>query len=221
VFERFTERSRKVVVLAQEESGHLRHDYIGTEHLLLGLLREEEGVAARALYAAGVTLDGVLEQVEGIVGYGEGDTSQKPFAPESKRVLEFSLEEAMRLGHNYIGTEHVLLGLLDEGGGASAAVLSNLGIDPERVRREVLGRLEGGSRSSARRDLGPLGWAREALQRSFGRYPRAEDRASFEKFAQPGRRVVALAQDEARYFHHDYIGTEHTSCWAWSGKRTA
>ncbi len=209
MFERFTERSRRVVVLAQEESGRLRHDYIGTEHLLLGLLREEEGVAAQALDAAGVTLDGVRDQVESIVGYGEGDTSQKPFASRSKRVLESSLEEAMGLGHNYIGTEHILLGLLDDDTGTSAAVLSNLGIDAQGVRREVLGRLEGGARPSAQRGPGPLGWARETLQRSFGRYPRAADRASFEKFNEPGRRIVVLAQDEARYFNHNYIGTEH------------
>ena len=205
MFERFTERSRKVVVLAQEESGRLRHNYIGTEHLLLGLILEEEGVAAQALMNVGVTLEGVREQVEGIVGYGEADTSQKPFASGSKRVLESSLKEAMRLGHNFIGTEHLLLGLLAEGEGTSATVLSNLGIDPQSVRREVLGRLEGG----ARRDLGPLGWAREALQRSFGRYPRAENRASFEKFTDRARKVVVLAQDEARHFNHNYIGTEH------------
>ncbi len=209
MFERFTERARKVVVLAQEEAGRLRHDYIGTEHLLLGLLREGEGVAAQALYACGVTIDEAREGVEGIVGYGEDDASQKPFTPRSKWVLELSLRESQRLRHDYIGTEHLLLGLLAEGGGVSAAVLSGLGVEPERVRREVFGRLGSGARRRSQEDPGRLGWAREALQRSFGRYPRTEDRASFEKFTGPARKVVVLAQEEARRFNHNYIGTEH------------
>ena len=209
MFERFTERSRRVVVLAQEESGRLGYDYVGTEHLLLGLIREEEGVAAQALAASGVTVEGTREQVETIVGYGEADTSQKPFRAESKRVLESSLKESMRLGHNYIGTEHILLGLLAEGGSITATVLSNLDTDTGRVRREVVDGLEGGARYSAEGGLGTLGWAREALRRPFGRYPRPEDRASFEKFTYLGRRVMVLAQDEARRFNHNYIGTEH------------
>jgi ATP-dependent Clp protease ATP-binding subunit ClpA len=208
MFERFTERARKVVVLAQEEAGRLRHDYIGTEHLLLGLLREEEGVASQALHACGVTLDGVRERVEGIVGYGEEDTSQKPFTPRSKKVLELALREALQLGHNYIGTEHILLGLLAEGGGVSATVLSSLGIDPGGIRQQVLSRL-GGARSRSQGDPGPLGRAREAFRRSFGRHPRAEDRDPFEKLTEQSRRVVALAQEEARRFNHNYVGTEH------------
>ena len=143
MFERFTERSRKVVVLAQEESGCLGHDYIGTEHLLLGLIREGEGVAAQALAASGVTVEGVRGQVETIAGRGEANTSQKPFWTETKRVLESSLKESMRLGHNFIGTEHLLLGLLAESRGITATVLSNLGTDTGRVRREVLDRIEG------------------------------------------------------------------------------
>ncbi len=210
MFDRFTERARRAVVLAQEESGRLRHGFIGAEHLLLGLIREGEGVAVRALYACGVTLDEAREGVEGIVGYGEdGDASQKPFTPRSKRVLEMSLQEAQDLRQDHIGTEHLRLGLLAEGGGVATAVLSSLDVDPERVRREVLGRLGGGARSRSQGGLGPLGWAREALRRPFGRYPRAEDRASFEKFTGPARSVVVLAQDEARHFNHNYIGTEH------------
>ena len=105
MFERFTERSRKVMVLAQEESGLLRHDYIGTEHLLLGLIREGEGVAAQTLAATGVTLDGAREHVEGTVGYGEREAGgQVPFTQSSKNALEASLKETMRMGHNYIGT---------------------------------------------------------------------------------------------------------------------
>ena len=141
MFERFTERSRNVMVLAQEESGRLGHGYVGTEHLLLGLIREDEGVAAQALTASGVTVDGVREQVEIIVGYGEADTSQKPFRAESKRVLESSLKESMRLGHNYIGTEHILLGLVRESEGVAARVLLDLDVDQDAVRREVIERL--------------------------------------------------------------------------------
>ena len=123
MFERFTERARKVVVLAQEESGRLRHNYIGTRHLLLGSIREGEGVAPQALYACGVTLDETRDGVQGLVGYGESDASHKPFTPRSKRVSGLSLREAQGLRHDRIGTEHLLLGLLAEGllaeGGAS------------------------------------------------------------------------------------------------------
>ena len=134
MFERFTERARKLVVLAQDEARHFNHSYIGTEHLLLGLLREDEGVAAQALYSLNVNLDEVREQVESIVGYGgEGETGgQAPFTPRTKKVLELSLREALSLGHNYIGTEHLLLGLMVESEGAAAQVLSNLGVDTSR-----------------------------------------------------------------------------------------
>ena len=145
MFERFTERARKVVVLAQEEARTFNHNYIGTEHLLLGLLREDEGVAAQALSSLNVTLDEVREQVESIVGYGEeGTGAQAPFTPRSKKVLELALREALQLGHNYIGTEHILLGLVRESEGVAARVLSNLDVDPDKVRREVVRRLGGG-----------------------------------------------------------------------------
>ncbi len=210
MFERFTERARKVVVLAQEEAGRLRHDYIGTEHLLLGLVREGEGVAAQVLTATGITLDGVREQVETTVGYGkEPARAQVPFTQWAKNALEASLKEAMGLRHNYIGTEHQLLGLLRGPEDLAAKMLSNLGADPEAVRQEVMKLLGEKPRAQPPRDLGPLGWAREALQRSFGRYPRTEDRASFEKFTGPARKVVVIAQEEARGFNHNYIGTEH------------
>jgi hypothetical protein len=141
MFERFTERARKVVVLAQDEAGRLHHNYIGTEHILLGLVSEGEGVAAQALSSLGVTMEAVRAQVESIVGYGVGTGGQIPFTPRSKKVLELGLREAVQLGHNYIGTEHLLLGLVREGEGVAARVLSNLDIDPDRVRREVLRRL--------------------------------------------------------------------------------
>jgi ATP-dependent Clp protease ATP-binding subunit ClpC len=150
MFERFTERARKVVVLAQEEARHFNHNYIGTEHLLLGLLREDEGVAARALSSLNVTLDEVREQVESIVGYGEeGTGAQAPFTPRSKKVLELARRDALQLGHNYIGTEHILLGLVRESEGVAARVLSNLDVDPDKVRREVV-RMLGGGRGRSR-----------------------------------------------------------------------
>jgi FolB domain-containing protein len=142
--ERFTERACKVVVLAQEEARHFNHNYIGTEHLLLGLLREDEGVAARALGSLNVTLDEVREQVESIVGYGREITvSRPPFTPRSKKVLDLALREAWQLGYSYIDTEHILLGFVMEPEGVAARVLSKLGVDPDKVRHEV-GRMLGG-----------------------------------------------------------------------------
>ena len=132
MFERFTERARQVVVLAQDEARTLKHNYIGTEHLLLGLLREEEGVAARVLAALGVTQEAARAQVAATVGLGtEIKTGQVPFTSRAKEVLELALREALSLGHNYIGTEHILLGMVRENGGVGARVLGELGADPE------------------------------------------------------------------------------------------
>ncbi len=142
MFERFTERARKVVVLAQEESARLRRNYIGTEHLLVGLIREGEGLAARALHACGVTLDGAREGVEGIVGYGEDDPgAQAPFTPRVSGVLQHALLESEQIDHDYVGTEHVLLGLTNETEGVAARVLRNLDVDPDALRCEVIKRL--------------------------------------------------------------------------------
>jgi ATP-dependent Clp protease ATP-binding subunit ClpA len=144
LFERFTERARQVVVLAQDEARHLRHNYIGTEHLLLGLLREEEGLAARVLDSLDVTLDGVRAQVARIVGQGdEVTTGQIPFTPHAKKVLELALREALALGHNYIGTEHVLLGLVRENKGVAARILLDFDADAEQVRNEIIRMLSG------------------------------------------------------------------------------
>src|SRR5215469_16642156 len=144
MFERFTDRARRVVVLAQEEARELGHNYIGTEHILLGLLREEEGVAARALAAMGIGLDVVRREVRQIIGPGEGEqASHIPFTPRAKKVLELSLREALTLGHNYIGTEHILLGLVREGEGVAAQVLVKMGADLNRVRQEVIILLHG------------------------------------------------------------------------------
>ncbi|EQD82253.1 hypothetical protein N599_31675, partial [Saccharopolyspora erythraea D] len=139
MFERFTERARRVVVLAQEEARTLNHNYIGTEHILLGLVHEGEGVAAKALESLGVSPEGVRRQVEEIIGRGDQDSPSGniPFTPRGKKVLELSLREALQLGHNYIGTEHILLGLIREAEGVAAQVLVKLDADLDRVRREV------------------------------------------------------------------------------------
>jgi ATP-dependent Clp protease ATP-binding subunit ClpC len=144
VFERFTERARRVVVLAQEEAGMLNHNYIGTEHILLGLIHEGEGVAAKALESLGISLEDVRADVEQIIGRGESaQAGQIPFTPRAKKVLELSLRESLQLGHNYIGTEHVLLGLAREGEGVGAQVLQKRGADLESVRARVVSLLSG------------------------------------------------------------------------------
>ena len=144
MFERFTDRARRVVVLAQEEARLLNHNYIGTEHILLGLISEGEGVAAKALESLGVSLDSVRSQVEEIIGTGSSSPQGHiPFTPRAKKVLELSLREALQLGHNYIGTEHILLGLIREGEGVAAQVLQKLGADLGRVRQQVIQLLSG------------------------------------------------------------------------------
>jgi hypothetical protein len=139
MFQRFTDRARTVVVLAQDEARRLDHNYIGTEHLLLGLIREGEGVAAKALEALGISLDSVRQQVEQIIGRGQqAPSGHIPFTPRAKKVLELSLRESQQLGHNYIGTEHILLGVIHPGDGVARQVLVKLGADPNRVRQQVI-----------------------------------------------------------------------------------
>jgi len=139
LFERFTERARQVVVLAQDEARALKHNYIGTEHILLGLLREEEGLAARVLESLDITVEEVRAQVARIVGQGDEVTSgQIPFTPRAKKVLQLALREALSLGHNYIGTEHILLGLVREDEGVAARILLDFDADAEKIRSEVL-----------------------------------------------------------------------------------
>ncbi|MFK0073409.1 ATP-dependent Clp protease ATP-binding subunit [Arthrobacter woluwensis] len=138
MFERFTDRARRVVVLAQEEARLLNHNYIGTEHILLGLIHEGDGIAAKALESLGISLDAVREQVQEIIGQGQqAPSGHIPFTPRAKKVLELSLREALQLGHNYIGTEHILLGLIREGEGVAAQVLVKLGADLSKVRQQV------------------------------------------------------------------------------------
>jgi ATP-dependent Clp protease ATP-binding subunit ClpA len=144
MFERFTERARQVIVLAQEEARILKHNYIGTEHILLGLLREEESLAAFVLGALDITVEHTRAQVVRIVGSGEEVTSgQIPFTPRAKKVLELALREALALGHDYIGTEHLLLGLARENGGVAARILLDVDADSEKIRNEVIRILSG------------------------------------------------------------------------------
>src|SRR5438093_365068 len=162
MFERFTDRARRVVVLAQEEARMLNHNYIGTEHILLGLIHEGEGVAAKALESLGISLEAVRSQVEEIIGQGQAaPTGHIPFTPRAKKVLELSLREALQLGHNYIGTEHILLGLIREGEGVAAQVLQKLGADLNRVRQTVIQLLSGytgkGEQPGSSEQAGPQG----------------------------------------------------------------
>jgi ATP-dependent Clp protease ATP-binding subunit ClpC len=139
VFQRFTDRARRVVVLAQEEARMLDHNYIGTEHILLGLIHEGEGVAFKALTEMGISLADIRREVEEIIGRGQtAPTGHIPFTPRAKKVLELSLREALELGHNYIGTEHILLGLVREGEGVAAQVLEKNGVTMERMRQAVI-----------------------------------------------------------------------------------
>ena len=145
MFERFTDRARRVVVLSQEEARRLNHNYIGTEHVLLGLLQEGEGIGARVLTSLGVSLEAARDSVEQIIGPGTQVPSSDhiPFTPRAKKVLELSLREALQLGHDYIGTEHLLLGLLREGEGVAAQVMVRLGAELSQVRSAVIHALEG------------------------------------------------------------------------------
>jgi ATP-dependent Clp protease ATP-binding subunit ClpC len=157
MFERFTDRARRVVVIAQEEARRLDHNYIGTEHLLLGLIREGQGVASRALTAMDISLDEARREVEGVIGRGDqAQSGHIPFTPRAKKVLELSLREAQHLGHNYIGTEHILLGLVREGEGVAAQVLVKLGADLNRVRQQVVGLLQGHRGEGAGSEPGPV-----------------------------------------------------------------
>src|SRR2546430_2462328 len=171
MFERFTERARQVVVLAQDEARALKHNYIGTEHILLGLLREEEGLAARVLESLDITVEEVRAQVARIVGQGdEVTTGQIPFTPRAKKVLELALREALSLGHNYIGTEHILLGLVRENEGVAARILLDFDADAEKIRNEIIRMLSG----PGRRQQGGGGAAGEKAKSSklldqFGR----------------------------------------------------
>jgi len=178
VFERFTDRARRVVVLAQEEARMLNHNYIGTEHILLGLVHEGEGIASKALLSLNVSLDAVRRQVEEVIGRGGSPPSGHiPFTPRAKKVLELSLREALQLGHNYIGTEHILLGVIREGEGVGAQVLTRLGASLERVRQAVI-------------HLLPASGAESPVMGEF----RGDMAATLVRVVERGRRVQELAE---------------------------
>src|SRR5687767_3143688 len=186
MFERFTERARQVVVLAQEEARTLKHNYIGTEHILLGLLREEEGLAARVLESLDITVERVRSQVVRIVGSGEEVTAgQIPFTPRAKKVLELALREALSLGHNYIGTEHILLGLVRENEGVAARILLDFDADSEKIRNEVIRMLSG---PGGRRSGGQSG-------QGGGAAATGEGKKSSKLLDQFGRNLTKLASD--------------------------
>jgi ATP-dependent Clp protease ATP-binding subunit ClpC len=188
MFERFTERARQVVVLAQEEARTLKHNYIGTEHILLGLLREEEGLAARVLESLDITVERVRAQVVRIVGSGEEVTSgQIPFTPRAKKVLELALREALSLGHNYIGTEHILLGLVRENEGVAARILLDFDADSEKIRNEVIRMLSG---PGGRRQQGSSG----SGSSGSGASAQGEKKSS-KLLDQFGRNLTKLAAD--------------------------
>ena len=188
MFERFTERARQVVVLAQEEARTLKHNYIGTEHILLGLLREEEGLAARVLESLDITVERVRAQVVRIVGSGEEVTSgQIPFTPRAKKVLELALREALSLGHNYIGTEHILLGLVRENEGVAARILLDFDADSEKIRNEVIRMLSG---PGGRRQGGSQGAGSGSGGAATG-----EGKKSSKLLDQFGRNLTKLASD--------------------------
>jgi ATP-dependent Clp protease ATP-binding subunit ClpC len=191
MFERFTERARQVVVLAQEEARTLKHNYIGTEHILLGLLREEEGLAARVLESLDITVERVRAQVVRIVGSGEEVTSgQIPFTPRAKKVLELALREALSLGHNYIGTEHILLGLVRENEGVAARILLDFDADSEKIRNEVIRMLSGPSGRRQSQGAGAPGAGAGA-----GAGGAAEGKKSSKLLDQFGRNLTKLAAE--------------------------
>ena len=193
MFERFTDRARRVVVLAQEEARLLNHSYIGTEHILLGLIHEGEGVAAKALETLGISLEAVRAQVEEIIGQGGSSPSGHiPFTPRAKKVLELSLREALQLGHNYIGTEHILLGLIREGEGVAAQVLVKLGADLSRVRQQVIQLLSGYQGPQGKGEA-PAG-GREATSERGGK--EEGDKGGSQILDQFGRNMTQLAREK-------------------------
>jgi len=191
LFERFTDRARRVVVLAQEEARLLNHSYIGTEHILLGLIHEGEGVAAKALESLSISLEAVRAQVEEIIGQGGSSPSGHiPFTPRAKKVLELSLREALQLGHNYIGTEHILLGLLREGEGVATQVLVKLGADLGKVRQQVIQLLSGYQGPAAKGD------APSGSQPSGGSKEEGGEKGGSQILDQFGRNLTQLARDK-------------------------
>lgn len=206
--DKFNESARRALSLAQDEAIRMQHNYIGTEHLLLGLLREEEGMASKVLQGLGVETSKVRQAVEFIIGRGDKIVmGEIGLTPRSKKVIELGIDEARRLGHNYIGTEHLLLGLVREGEGIAVGVLQSLGVAPENVRLATLKAL-GGPVPDPDVARVPESQVEGAPQKAE---PVAQTTGSsrFDKFSERARRVFAFAQEEARRFQHNFIGTEH------------
>ncbi len=226
-FNKFTQRARKVLSLAQEEAQRFQHNYIGTEHILLGLIREGEGVGAKVLRNLGVDLQRAHDSVEFIIGRGDRIVlGEIGLTPRAKKVIEYAVDEARRLNHHYIGTEHLLLGLLREGEGIAAGVLQSLGVNLEQARRQTLAVLDGGGQGGVQEPR-----PEEAEGSEIPDQDKDKDRAinmeplqdgddrpleatpgqtgRFDKFSVRARRVMESAQQEAQRFQHSYIGTEH------------
>ena len=202
IFDRFTERARKTVELAHEEAQRLNHNYIGTEHLLLGLVREGDGVAAKVLRDMGVDLPRVRNAVGFIVGRGDRIVVGKiGLTPRSKKVIELAHDEGLRMGHHYVGTEHLLLGLVREGEGIAAGVLQSLGVNLEQLRIVTV-TVVGGQSTTSRRLAGAT-----TTPGATSRQGMVTD--AFVKFNVRARKTLSLAQEEAQRFNHNYIGTEH------------
>src|SRR3954469_22336061 len=200
-FDKFTERARKVLTLAQEEAQRFNHNYIGTEHLLLGLVREGDGVAARVLNNMGVQLPKVRSAVEFIIGRGDqAPTGDIGLTPRAKKVIELAVDEARRLNHHYIGTEHLLLGLVREGEGIAAGVLESLGVNLEKVRAQVMQVV---NQSSSSYNVGNSEFRRGA---PGDRHEMPMKRSNH--FTPRARRSLLLAEQETKRFNHRFIGTE-------------
>lgn len=211
-FDKFTERARRVLSLSQEEAQRLKHNYIGTEHLLLGLVREGEGVAAKVLLDLGVQLNKVRESVEFIIGQGEqaGIQGNIGLTPRAKKVIELAVDEARKMNHHYIGTEHILLGLVREGQGIAAGILESMGVNLNMVRTQtftVLNEVSNARKVSKEEQL-PENPPADASEPTANPADRGQ-RVQFDRFTQESRRVLAYAQEEAQRLQHNYIGTEH------------
>ncbi len=199
-FDRFNDRAKRVLALAQDEAIRFNHNYIGTEHLLLGLIREGEGVAARVLDSLGVDLSKLRRAIEFTIGRGDPTTSPSEItlAPPMKKAVELAIDEARKLGHSHVGTEHLLLGIVRQSESTAAKLLGSLGVDLERVRHDVIATL-----GQPHRELGASAPAAVSPQ------PAGQFAGPFDRFTDRAKRVLALAQDEAIRFNHNYIGTEH------------
>jgi ATP-dependent Clp protease ATP-binding subunit ClpA len=217
-FDRFNDRAKRVLALAQDEAIRLNHNYIGTEHLLLGLVREGEGVAALVLDSLGVELSKVRTAVERIIGRGESTASPSEItlSPRTKKVIELAIDEARKLGHSHVGTEHLLLALVREGEGIASGILESLGVTLEKVRQQVIATL-GQPHPKPPAPTPPPPTTASAT----GTSTESSGQGPFDRFDSNAKRTLALAQDEAIRFGHNWIGTEHLMLGLVRGERYA